>query len=309
VSTLTLALRPLTRPVLVLAAAVALFALPAIASGASSSPAAPSAYSQTYPDSTGENPSAADISGITVSNTDAALISFKIDIPNRPTLADDMFVIVWVDSDNNPQTGDPDSFGAEYVILLFRGDIALLKWDGAQFGGNPPATSLIFNYRNGATITISSSDLGATKQFAFGTRVISGVKIDPTTNDLDLSNIVVDDAPANGFFNYKLQVTPPTLVVKRTTASPAKPAAGKAFTLRLVAARSDTGATVQNGRVTCVAKVGNVRLRATVARVVAGAATCTWKIPATAKGKAFRGSVSVVFEGLRAAQAYSAKVR
>ena len=33
-------------------------------------------------------------------------------------------------------------------------------------------------------------------------------------------------------------------------------------------------------------------------RVQGGAATCTWNIPANAKGKTFRGSVAVVFEGL-----------
>ena len=43
--------------------------------------------------------------------------------------------------------------------------------------------------------------------------------------------------------------------------------------------------------------------------VQGGAATCTWNIPAGAKGKAFRGSVTVSFEGLRASQSYTGKVR
>jgi hypothetical protein len=43
--------------------------------------------------------------------------------------------------------------------------------------------------------------------------------------------------------------------------------------------------------------------------VVGGAATCTWNLPATASGKTFRGSVAVTFEGLRATQSYSKKVR
>jgi hypothetical protein len=46
-----------------------------------------------------------------------------------------------------------------------------------------------------------------------------------------------------------------------------------------------------------------------VQRVQGGAATCTWNIPANAKGKAFRGSVAVVFEGLKASQGYTGKVR
>ena len=98
-------------------------------------------------------------------------------------------------------------------------------------------------------------------------------------------------------------------MVKSFRPTPARPAAGRPFTLRLVAARSDSGAVVQNGRVTCVGKLGNLRLRATVQRVQGGAATCTWSIPANARGKTFRGSVTVSFEGLKAAQSYTGKVR
>jgi hypothetical protein len=58
-----------------------------------------------------------------------------------------------------------------------------------------------------------------------------------------------------------------------------------------------------------VGRIGNARLRAQVQRVVAGAATCTWNIPPLAKGKTFRGSVAVVFEGLRASQSFSRSVR
>ena len=79
--------------------------------------------------------------------------------------------------------------------------------------------------------------------------------------------------------------------------------------MRLVAARSDTGAVVQNGRVTCIGRIGNARLKAQVQRVQGGAATCTWNIPAKAKGKTFRGSVAVAFEGLKASQSFSGKVR
>jgi hypothetical protein len=46
-----------------------------------------------------------------------------------------------------------------------------------------------------------------------------------------------------------------------------------------------------------------------VQQVQGGAATCAWSIPANAKGKTFRGSVAVVFEGLKASQSYTGKVR
>jgi hypothetical protein len=43
--------------------------------------------------------------------------------------------------------------------------------------------------------------------------------------------------------------------------------------------------------------------------VQGGAVVCTWLIPANAKGRTFRGSVTVVFEGLRASRSFSARIR
>lgn len=307
-------MRAPTRPWLVLAVAAIVVALPAVASGAFSAPTAPSANSTTYQDSSGENPAAPDITTLTVSNTDAGVIQFRVAIPNRAQFTQDMLLLLFVDSDANPQTGDPDELGSDYVIEIFGGEAALFRWDGTNFtrrAGDPPATSLIFGYQGGVTITISAAELGNTKKFGFSFIAVSGIAIDPTTSDLDFTNAVADIAPAAnaGLYQYEVKITPPSLVVRSLKASPAKPTAGRAFTLRLVAARSDTNAVVQNGRVTCVGRLGNVRLRAQVQRVVAGAATCTWNIPVGAKGKTFAGTVTVSFEGLRAKQGYSSKVR
>jgi hypothetical protein len=296
---------------------VATFALPTVASGGPSAPAAPqapAANSTTYQDSVGENPAAPDITTLTVSNTDAGLIQFRAAIPNRAQLTQDMLLLLFVDSDANPQTGDPTELGADYVIELFGGEAALFRWDGTNFtrrAGDPPATSLIFSYQNGATITISAAELGNTKKLAFSFIAVSGIAIDPATQDLDFTNAVADIAPAAnaGLYQYEVKITPPSLVVRSLKGTPKSPTAGRSFTLRLVAARSDTNATVQNGRVACVGRAGNARLRAQVQRVQGGAATCTWNIPAGAKGKTFRGSVTVVFEGLRASQSFSGKVR
>jgi hypothetical protein len=225
-----------------------------------------------------------------------------------------MLLLLFVDSDANPQTGDPDELGADYVIEIFGGEAALFRWDGTDFtrrAGDPPATSLIFGYMGGVTITISAAELGNTKKFGFSFIAVSGIAIDPTTSDLDFTNAVADVAPAvnAGLYQYEVKITPPSLVVRNLKPTPARPAAGRAFTLRLTAVRSDTNAAVQNGRVTCIGRIGNVRLRAQVQRVVGRAAVCTWSIPAGASGKTFRGSVAVVFEGLRAQQGYSARVR
>jgi len=306
-----------TRTGLLLAGAAFVVALPTAAGALPSGAASPvgiAANSQTYQDSTGENPAAPDITTLTVSNDDAGIVSFKVDVPNRPALGQDMVIDLFVDTDNNNTTGSPEFGGTDYVVELIQGEVNLFKWDGTNFTrrfGDPPAISLSFSYQSGVTIRISAAELGNTARFNFFVIVESGIVFDPTTGDPDFSNSVGDAAPGGGagLFPYEIIIARPTLIVRRIKATPAAPRAGKTFTLRMTAARSDTGAVLQNGRVTCVGRSGTARLRAQLARVQGGAVVCTWLIPVKAKGKTFRGSVTVVFEGLRASRSYSARIR
>ncbi len=268
---------------------------------------AAAANTTTYTDSQGENPAAPDISTIVVANNDAGVITFKINIPNRAALTPDMLVAMEIDSDNNAATGSPE--GTDYAIELVQGEVFLYRWDGENFtrrAGDPPATSLIFAYQGGATLTISAAELGNTKQLRFNVIVIAGLATDPVTGDLDFTNATADVAPAAsaGLYAYEVKLAPARLTVRNFSTIPAKPAAGKAFALRLQAARTDTGAVVQGGRVTCVGRAGAARLTGT-GRFVGRQAVCTFRIPATAKGKTFRGSITIVFEGLRVARSYS----
>lgn len=311
-------MRSLIRPGVLVAIAAAVVALPTAASGAFSAPSAPlavAANTTTYQDSSGENPAAPDITTLTVSNTDAGVLSFRVAVPNRPALTQDMWFEIWVNSDNNLQTGDPELAGVDYVMQLIQGEILLYRWDGSGFTrrlGDPPATSLNFAYQGGAlTVRISTSELGNTKAFTFLVVALSGVVFDPTTGEPDSTNAQVDVAPGGGagLYAFEVKITPPSLVVRSFKATPKNPTAARSFTLRLVAARSDTNAVVQNGRVTCVGRIGSARLRARVQAVQGGAATCTWAIPPAATGKTFRGSVGLAFEGLRVNESFSGKVR
>jgi hypothetical protein len=301
--------RPLKRPWLVLAIAVAVVALPTAASGALSAPAAPVANSTTYQDSVGEDPTGPDITTIIVSNDNAGTITFRINVPNRPQLTQDQVAILNIDSDANQGTGDPDNFGSDFILQYIQGEAILFKWDGADYTLSATQSSLTSSWTNGPTFKINASDLNNTRRLSFDALVVSGVAFDPTTGTIDCTNCKRDFAPLIGLYTYRVQLTKPTLVVRSLKPTPAKPAAGKPFTLRLVAARSDTGAVVQNGRATCVGRLGSARLKAQVQRVQGGAATCTWNLPTTAKGKTFRGTVTVGFEGLKASQSYTGKVR
>ncbi|MDQ3085530.1 MAG: hypothetical protein M3Q67_01855, partial [Actinomycetota bacterium] len=125
-----------TRTGLVFAVAAFVVALPTAAGalpGGTAIPAVIAANSQNYQDSTGEDATAPDITTLTVSNDDAGIISFRVNVPNRPALGQDMLFELWVDSDNNGATGSPDVGGADYVMQLVRGEVSLYKWDGTDY--------------------------------------------------------------------------------------------------------------------------------------------------------------------------------
>ncbi len=302
-------MRAPTRPWIVLAVAALVVALPAAASGAFSSPAAPAVNTQTFQDSVGEDPAGPDITTITVSNDNAGLITFRINVPNRAQLTQDVAVIMFLDTDSNQATGDPESFGADHILQYILGEAILFRWEGSDYTLSANQSTLTASWASGPTFRINASQLNNTRRLSFDVLVVSGLVIDQTTGAIDCTNCRRDFAPTIGLYTYDVKITPPSLVVRSLKATPAKPAAGRAFTLRLVAARSDTNAVVQNGRVTCVGRVGKARLRAQVQSVVGGAATCTWNIPPGAKGKTFVGSVTVAFEGLKAKQGYTSRVR
>lgn len=305
-------MRILSRIGLVVMTAAAVVALPTLAGA---SPAGATANSVTFNDSTGETPNAPDITTIVVSNTDAGQITLDVNVPNRPGAAmpSDMILVLFADTDNNVNTGDPGFGGADYVIEIVRGEPQLYKWDGTDYTrrfGDPPSVTLSFAYAAGPIVRISANELGNTKRFNFFTLVETGVTFDPVTGEPDFTNAVADVAPGGGnLFPYTVIVAKPTLQVKKVSTTPRAPAAGKLFTLRMTATRSDTGATIRNGKVTCAGRAGRVVLKAKVAKVVGGAVTCTWLIPAKAKGKTFRGSAAVVFEGLKATRSLSARIK
>jgi hypothetical protein len=284
-----------------------------MAVSASGAPAAPAANSVTYTDSTAEDALAPDITSIVASNNDAGIISFRINVPNRQQLTRDLAAVVFVDSDANTSTGDPDSLGADYAIELILGEAILFRWDGTGFSarpGDPPQASLAYTWSSGVTLTISAAELGNTRKLNFSVVVISGIVEDSTTGALDFTNVKRDFAPGGfaGVFPYEVKIARPTIVVKRFATTPAKPAAGKSFSLRLRAARSDTGAAIRGGRLTCTGRVASSSLRAQTARFVGNEAVCTWKIPPNAAGKTFRGSITIVFEGLRSTRTFSGRI-
>jgi hypothetical protein len=273
---------------------------------------APAANSTTFQDSTGEQAGAPDITTVVVSNNDAGVISFEINVPGRGALTEDMIVEIVIDADNNPATGDPDpaNSGGDYAIELFGGTATLYRWDGTTYsrrGADPPQSSLIFS---GLKISINASELGNTTRFNFNTFVATGVIFDRNTGDIDFSKAQADFAPdlGHGLWNFVVRVGQLRLGVKSFSLSPRRPQAGRAFTASMVATRSDTGATLAGGQVSCTATVGGKRLAPRVHAFAGTRARCAWQIPASARGQKLRGTITVVFEGRRVGRSFSATV-
>lgn len=287
-----------------LVAALALLVLAATA------PAAVAGNSQTFLDSTGENPAAPDITSIVVSNDDAGLITFQVNISNRPSLTADMEIDLFLDTDANPATGDPQSFGAEYLIQLAQGSGGLFKWNGTDYSSSSTQSSLVSSYAaGGATIKVSASDLGGTHAFNFLAIAASGVTTD-ANGDSDYSNAAFDLAPDIGHGTFAYQVlTTLRLTVTNFLTSPVAPKAGGTLSASLAATENDTDAPFTGGAVACRATVGGKAVTATSRRVTNGVASCVWRVPKTAHGKRLTGSVTVTVRGAKATKAFSVKIR
>jgi hypothetical protein len=290
----------------VLALGALLVALPAVALGGSARHAA---NSTTYPDSTGEDPAAPDITSITVSNDDAGNITFTVAVSNRPALTPDMYFLIFIDTDHNPATGDAASLGAEYVIELEPGAVNLFQWNGSDFVRASSQASLTYSYLStGPVIRISAADLGKTSMFNFGTVAASGFAIDPTGNP-DFTNVHRDFAPDSGHGFYSYQVLTKLILTATSFTTAPKPAkAGRPFAASLAANENDTGDPVTAGTVTCAATINFQRIVAVTHIVTNGVANCVWRLPATAKGKTLRGKITLVVRGASVTRTFSARV-
>jgi hypothetical protein len=287
--------------------AVLLALLPRAAHGAY---AQSQSNSQTYPDSIGENANAPDITSTVLSNDDAGNITFKINISNRPAFTPDMAFFIYLDTDNNPATGDPQLLGTDYVIQLVPdGGVALFQWNGSDFLFAQSQTSLIFAYdATGPTIHISDSDLGGAKVIDFAVEADSGIVVDASGNpDLTNEQTDVSPDPGHGFFSYTVKAKV-SLTQTAFSTAPAVAKAGKKFSASLAATESDTNGPVTAPTITCKAIVAGKTLKATHT-FAGGVSTCSWVLPKTkVKGKLIYGTISVTVQGTKLSKSFTARI-
>jgi len=254
-----------------------------------------------FPDPSADQDAAPDITSVRVSDAKDGWISFAISTPNYATLPGEAVLILSLDLDNKASTGDN---GAEGLITAIGGEVQLERWDAQaqEWVGDPLPTRLrVRNAGNVVTVDLHRSELVDAARFGFGV----------TAADLDLGSesiLGADFAPEDGtFWRYTLANKPALrLLVAPALGSPARPRAGRPFTVSLPVLRSDTKRGITSGTVTCNITADGTKVRAT-GRVRAGRGQCSLVVPQGAS--AIRGSMTVRSGGKSVSARFSFKVR
>lgn len=278
--------------------AVVLIIAGVASAGALATPQALRANSASYRDTVGDTAAAPDITAVSISNDDTGAITLTVAIANRPQLGATDDIAVFIDHDRSVDTG-AERAGWDYVLDMDARGTRLFAldegWDVTRVG----APSLTGRYENGAAIfQINRGDLGATGCFDFFAR---------TVTPENAFEAVRDDAPnGDDYWTYSLNLSIDQVGIKIGRLSFGKARAERSFKVRARVSRRDTGRGV-NGKVTCSARVGGKTLRKG-GHSAKGVASCSWKLPKSARGKRLRGSIAVNYQGVRATRSFTAKV-
>jgi hypothetical protein len=264
---------------------------------AASTPRAAARQAQTvatYRDAVGEDALAPDIRSIVVAMGSGRELSFRVNIPNRPTLTDDMRLRIWLDADDDLSTGlvvSQDLLGLDYFILVDRWELGLgvarlFVCTESICSGGPQVRA---SYAAGGSFSVPAAELRIKRRQRLRFRVdaSSGWAFDPVKG-YDLANVHYDAAPDLGYWTFDMR----PLVVKSFNASPRAPHAGARFVLTMRAIRTATGKAAA-GKVACVFRIAGVQSRPSKSAFVGDRAVCVFDIPLTAKTKNFRSSIAI----------------
>src|SRR5215471_15533233 len=131
--------------------------------------AVPSALSQgsgsTYSDPTGDNSSAGDITGVSITaDSTGGQILFRLSGTNLATSTTQMTELN-IDSDSNPATGDLSSNGADYWFGIGADGYGFQHYDGQNWVDTPFSTVKIAGGGSQLLISVNRSELGNTSDF------------------------------------------------------------------------------------------------------------------------------------------------
>jgi hypothetical protein len=249
------------------------------------------AGSVTYADPTGDGRGAPDIQRVSVSNDDNGRISFRITV-DALAIPSDTRIFVFLDTDRNDATGDPDVLGADYVIADDESDhtFDIARWSATEWVDTPYESVDVHADATGVSIAIDRSELGNTGGFDFWVRSRVG----------DGETQTFEDAPDADVWRYDLQLAPPPpppppprpklkrIMIAGTSLLPAS---GKLFTFRVTGLQLGSGSMVKPESLLCSAKLAGIPIRGR------GKGGCTWKLATSTKGRKLLVIVDVVYRG------------
>jgi hypothetical protein len=251
-----------------------------------------------YTDPAGDNGTAGDITGLTVSgDKGSGQLTFRITGSNL-SKSDNVPTFLFIDSDANPSTGMPGAVGADFVFEVGSDSYGFQRWNGADLVDTPFSTVRVSGDSQAITISVNKSEIGNTTDVNFWAASI------------DLVGKNLDKAPNDGAFNYSLDSDGPLInsVDLQTTPS-SGPKAGKQFVvsptaLKLPPDGRSAATPITPESYSCAVKLGAKTLVGT------GTGNCTFKVPKKkSRGKTLNVTVTVVYEGVTKAFPYSFKVR
>jgi hypothetical protein len=257
--------------------------------------------SVTFTDATGEDPAAADITKVTVSNDDVGNVTFKVAIAGKPPLSS-MGVDIFIDTDNNALTG-PNFRGAGtevFMRLATQNGNGTFVWNGTQLA---PKTldSYSANYADGvATFSVNTRDLGNQRALRFTVETLTIVPVPPGKTDF-----APDSATSGYSYDVNGQNTM-TAGVLRVAPKPAK--ANHLLVVSLPLTDNTTNAPLASGRVICQAKIG-IKSVGAGSTLGGGIATCRFNIPKSALGKRIKGSLAVDYKGTVIRRTFASAIR
>jgi hypothetical protein len=290
----------------VCAVSIALTALCAAAATAGTAGRASSRASfppKSFTDASGDNGTAADVRTVTVTNDGTGQYTIDVELGTPYVSTDGM--LVFLDTDENPATGDTSAAGAEYLLVEDHGtrSFAFEQWDGSQFvDATATATlSVTVTPNNHFLFSFNRSEVGDSAAFDFYVVSVDG----------DGSAGHADDAPSgSGTYAYELQ----SLRLTAAASSESAATAGATWTIRLAAKRSDTGETVgSEGTIACRAGAGGKRL-ALAAKGLASsggvkAAFCRFRVPKALKHKLLHGTLTIGYQGQSVMHVFAARAK
>jgi len=256
-----------------------------------------------FTDAAGDHDGAPDIASVRASDARDGWISIAVTTPNYAELPDDTALLISIDRDNHPSTGDS---GAEVLLTASGGQVSLQRWDSktkSWVDDAAPTRARVRNSGNVFTVEVHESELDNTPRFGFA--VVS--------LDLNLDAEVVrgvDFAPDDGLFYQYTLANKPALLLTATKlfATPSRPTAGRHFTVNLGVRRSDTSKGITSGTVDCKVLVKNRRVPAK-GSVAGGGAHCALVVPPRTSHALLRGTITAHSGGKSVSQHFTYVIR